>query len=307
MRILLASAVSAWLFSPQVQAPLPQPAAPQPISAPAPPPALRLKPVLKGPAQAASLGVPSAALGLLSGLLLAAAFPNPRPAGLRNAQLAVTGAESLCPVGTTETAPVFTAFSVHSEARTARSVRYTRRGVLAGAAAFAASSKVTPAAADDGGAAEAGRAEEAISPPPPPPPPAKTIRSMPSGLSYEVVKTGTGGGQPKIGDLIAVRFKCVVRSSGIVIDDILASSEPYYFRVGSGNVLPAVEEAVVLMKSGDVWNLTVPPTLGFGPKGRNASPGKPRIPGDAILDFTLELVAVPGKDEEILEENGIIE
>ena len=36
-------------------------------------------------------------------------------------------------------------------------------------------------------------------------------------------------------------------------------------------------------------------------------PGKPRISGDAILDFRLELVAVPGKDEEILEENGVID
>ncbi len=35
------------------------------------------------------------------------------------------------------------------------------------------------------------------------------------------------------------------------------------------------------------------------------SPGKPRISGDAVLDFILELVAVPGKDEEILETNGL--
>ena len=75
----------------------------------------------------------------------------------------------------------------------------------------------------------------------------------------------------------------------------------------SGQVVPAVEEAVVMMRSGDVWQLTVPPELGFGTKGRNSSPGKPRIAGDAILDFTLNLVAVPGKDEEILEENGILD
>ena len=37
------------------------------------------------------------------------------------------------------------------------------------------------------------------------------------------------------------------------------------------------------------------------------SPGKPRIPGDAILDCTLELVSVPGKDEEIIEMNGVID
>ena len=39
----------------------------------------------------------------------------------------------------------------------------------------------------------------------------------------------------------------------------------------------------------------------------DCSPGKPRIAGTAILDFTLELVAVPGKDDEILEMNGLID
>jgi FKBP-type peptidyl-prolyl cis-trans isomerase len=131
--------------------------------------------------------------------------------------------------------------------------------------------------------------------------------TLPSGLAYTVVQTGGKGGSPIPGDLIAIRFKCVVKSSGAVIDNILENPEPYYYRVGSGQVLPAVEEAVKMMKSGDIWQLTVPPALGFGPKGRSSSPGKPRVSGDAILDFTLQLVAVPGKDEEILEENGIID
>jgi len=85
----------------------------------------------------------------------------------------------------------------------------------------------------------------------------------------------------------------------------MSNPEGYYFRVGTGVVLPAVEQAVVKMKTGDVWQLTVPPALGFGEKGRSASPGKPRIPGDAVLDFTLELVAVPGKDDEIIEMNDL--
>ena len=50
----------------------------------------------------------------------------------------------------------------------------------------------------------------------------------------------------------------------------MANPEGYYYRVGSGQVLPAVEKAVVKMKTGDVWQLSVPPALGFGEKGRNA-------------------------------------
>ena len=47
-----------------------------------------------------------------------------------------------------------------------------------------------------------------------------------------------------------------------------------------------------MMRTGDKWQLTVPGSLGFGEKGRSASPGKPRIPGNAELDFILELVGV---------------
>lgn len=126
-----------------------------------------------------------------------------------------------------------------------------------------------------------------------------------SGLTYTVVKESKVGGKPVVGDLIAIRFKLTVQKSGAVIDDILSSPEPYYYRVGSGQVLPAVEEAVVNMKAGDVWDMEIPPALGFGTKGRQSSPGKPRIAGDAILECKLEMVAVPGKDEEILEQNGI--
>ena len=70
---------------------------------------------------------------------------------------------------------------------------------------------------------------------------------------------------------------------------------------------PAIEEAVLQMTAGDVWELTVPPNLGFGTKGRSSSPGKPRISGDAILKFTLALDAVPGKDEEIIDMNGVLD
>ena len=50
----------------------------------------------------------------------------------------------------------------------------------------------------------------------------------------------------------------------------------------SEKVLPGVEEAVKMMHTGDVWELAVPGKLGFGEKGRSASPGKPRIPNNAV-------------------------
>lgn len=82
-------------------------------------------------------------------------------------------------------------------------------------------------------------------------PRAARAESTGSGLQYSVVKNGSGGGKPVTGDLIAIRFKGAVKETGAVFDDIMGSAEPYYTRVGSGNVLPAVEEAVKLMRSGD--------------------------------------------------------
>ena len=41
--------------------------------------------------------------------------------------------------------------------------------------------------------------------------------------------------------------------------------------------------------------------LAFGPKGRPASAGKPRIPGDAVVTFDVEMVGLPGKEPELIE------
>jgi hypothetical protein len=46
--------------------------------------------------------------------------------------------------------------------------------------------------------------------------------TTPSGLSYKVIKTGSGG-QPAVGDLITIRFKGAVKATGAVFDDIMSS------------------------------------------------------------------------------------
>ena len=41
--------------------------------------------------------------------------------------------------------------------------------------------------------------------------------------------------------------------------------------------------------------------MAFGKKGRPASAGKPRIPGDAVITFDVEMVGLPGKEVELIE------
>lgn len=58
------------------------------------------------------------------------------------------------------------------------------------------------------------------------------------------------------------------------------------------------------MSVGQVVDLEIPPSKAFGSKGRRASPGKPVIPGNATILYTVELSTIPGKEEELLERLG---
>jgi len=124
--------------------------------------------------------------------------------------------------------------------------------------------------------------------------------SLPSGVSYIVSKVGTGA-KPEIGEMAAVRFKAQVSQTGLVLDDIFDTPEPYYTRVGAGGLIKGVEEVIPKMRLGDRFLISVPPKLAFGPKGRPASPGKPRISGDAVINFDIEMVGLPGKEVELIE------
>jgi len=41
--------------------------------------------------------------------------------------------------------------------------------------------------------------------------------------------------------------------------------------------------------------------LAFGPKGKPASPGTPRIPANAEITFDVEMVGLPGKEPELID------
>lgn len=56
------------------------------------------------------------------------------------------------------------------------------------------------------------------------------------------------------------------------------------------------------MKLGDRWLVKVPPALAFGDKGIKPSPGKPRIPGGATLDYEIFFEIYPGLEDDLMEE-----
>jgi len=119
-----------------------------------------------------------------------------------------------------------------------------------------------------------------------------------SGVAIKVIKSG-GGEQPRVGELMGIRFKAFAGKTKI--DDIFDTPEPYYTRCGSGGLIKGVEEVLPMMKLGDRWELTVPSKLAFGSKGRSASAGRPRIPADIDVVFEVEVVALPGREPELIE------
>lgn len=122
--------------------------------------------------------------------------------------------------------------------------------------------------------------------------------SLPSGITYTVIEKGTGP-KPEVGELAAIRFTGAYKD--VVFDNLYDTKEPLYFRVGGGTLLKGIEEAVKAMQVGDRWKLTIPGELAFGAKGRSASPGKPRIPPMAAVEYDLKLVAIPGRETEIID------
>lgn len=128
--------------------------------------------------------------------------------------------------------------------------------------------------------------------------PAFADETLPSGVAIKVTKSGKGPA-PEIGEMAAIRFSAYAGDNKI--DDIFETPEPYYTRIGSGGLIKGVEEVLPKMRVGDRWVLTVPGNLAFGPQGRKASAGKPRIPGNQEIIFDVEMVGLPGKEQELID------
>ena len=80
-----------------------------------------------------------------------------------------------------------------------------------------------------------------------------------SGVAIKVLKSGNGP-KPTIGELASIRFAAY--NGEIKIDDIFATPEPYFTRVGSGGLIKGVEEVLPKMRVGDRWVLTIPVSTG---------------------------------------------
>lgn len=119
--------------------------------------------------------------------------------------------------------------------------------------------------------------------------------TTPSGLVYKDIRVG-GGPSPPIGFQVAANYVAMV-PSGKIFDSSLERGLPYIFRVGSGQVIPGLDEGILSMKVGGIRRLFIPGPLAF-PKGLAAAAGRPRVPPGTPVVFDVNLVYVPGLEDE---------
>jgi FKBP-type peptidyl-prolyl cis-trans isomerase FkpA len=111
-----------------------------------------------------------------------------------------------------------------------------------------------------------------------------------SGLQYEDTIVGDGA-EAKAGQHVTVHYTGWLRNddgtTGAKFDSSKDRNDPFEFSLGGGQVIKGWDEGVQGMKVGGARRLTIPSSLGYGPRGAGGV-----IPGNATLIFDVELLAV---------------
>ncbi|HUW05388.1 MAG TPA: FKBP-type peptidyl-prolyl cis-trans isomerase [Williamwhitmania sp.] len=114
------------------------------------------------------------------------------------------------------------------------------------------------------------------------------VVTLPSGLQYEVVKSGDPKGvHPTADDEVSVNYEGSL-VDGKVFDSSFERGEPISIKVGK--VIPGWQEALQLMKPGDTYMLYIPPQLAYGEKGAGGVIGP-----NEMLIFKIELLSITPK------------
>lgn len=106
----------------------------------------------------------------------------------------------------------------------------------------------------------------------------------PEGIYYKIIKEGSGAA-PKAGQTVQVHY------TGKLLDgstfDSSVGGDPIEIQAGAGQVIEGWDITILQMKKGEKRSIILPPNLGYGERGY-----PPVIPGNAFLNFEMELVSI---------------
>ena len=103
-----------------------------------------------------------------------------------------------------------------------------------------------------------------------------------SGLSYKVLKPGTGANKPKATDTVVVHYSGWT-TDGKMFDSSVARGEPASFPLN--RVIAGWTEGLQLMVAGEKTRFWIPGNLAYGDKPRGGAPG-------GTLVFDVELLEI---------------
>ena len=115
--------------------------------------------------------------------------------------------------------------------------------------------------------------------------------SLPSGLQYKIISSGSGGGHPTASSPCSCHYEGRTAQNypdGKVFDSSYQRNAPSTF--APNQVIKGWTEAMQLMVEGDKWEMFIPSDLAYGDRGR-----PPKIGGGDCLIFTMEIIKIKGK------------
>jgi len=95
----------------------------------------------------------------------------------------------------------------------------------------------------------------------------------------------------KKGDLLSMHYSGKLED-GTEFDSSYSRNQPLTFTLGSGQVIKGWDQGLIGMCEGEKRKLVIPPELGYGTSG-----APPKIPGNAVLVFEVELTKIERKEE----------
>merc|ERR1711915_773864 len=94
------------------------------------------------------------------------------------------------------------------------------------------------------------------------------------------------------GDTLHMHYTGTLHADGSEFDSSISGGSLLLFHLGAGRVIKGWDQGLVGMCEGEKRKLIIPPHLGYGISG---SP--PKIPGESVLVFEVELLKIDRKSE----------